>query len=468
MQRYTLLFLINLALVTFGLPKASDAQLTAPGNDWAALTEYLNSSQQDSIFVFFSSPTSPKKGTLKAKFSDGSASTFIWYRYNEAISQTDKFEPIDTIAGITESIKTDLERGGYRVKVTDSNDSTEMYAAWIFIDDVIITQIFTDNQCDFLWLEALIQPNRYDIQDNFSYWDISVMPNQQKDKYGKGYFKKITWDASNNEIDVPTVSSLNIAIEEPAPLYDASYSVQILNPFERVLNASTLMISAVSTKADFTIYTDKEGDDIWEEGGDAPQGEAPLRLKLESKSVNADSIYWNIINDEYLFKKGGDSILWSQAGLLDEINVVFPDEKKMVPGTFTVEHVAVKVISGCRDTMTIEVVVDSSAIKPEAIPNVFSPNEDGVNDVFILVDPEKNVTSIKSFNIYIFSRWGNMVYEYHGDPREWNGWNGKINGNRGNAPEGVYYYIIEAIGWDNRVFKGGKYKGFLHLFTGKK
>jgi hypothetical protein len=56
------------------------------------------------------------------------------------------------------------------------------------------------------------------------------------------------------------------------------------------------------------------------------------------------------------------------------------------------------------------------------------------------------------------------VYRYVGDPREWEGWNGKIDGTKGDAPTGVYYYVIDAVGWDGVRYRNGQYKGFLHLY----
>ena len=97
----------------------------------------------------------------------------------------------------------------------------------------------------------------------------------------------------------------------------------------------------------------------------------------------------------------------------------------------------------------------------------FTPVGDNDNLNFKFKEPLDSIRSIKSFHIYIFSRVGNLVYEYSGDPKTWKGWNGRINGNGADAPEGVYYFIIEAVGWDNRAFKRGKYKGFVYLFRGR-
>ena len=69
------------------------------------------------------------------------------------------------------------------------------------------------------------------------------------------------------------------------------------------------------------------------------------------------------------------------------------------------------------------------------IPNAFSPNGDGNNDKF-KVYPSPNV-QIESFDLYVFDRWGNHLYDTH-DTSE--GWDGTLNSKIFNP--GVYVYYI--------------------------
>ena len=73
------------------------------------------------------------------------------------------------------------------------------------------------------------------------------------------------------------------------------------------------------------------------------------------------------------------------------------------------------------------------------VPNVFTPNGDGYNDVF-----KVDYRNIKSFNCIIFNRWGKKIYEYSDISK---GWNGIDHGTI--ASDGVYFYIIKATGSDN-------------------
>jgi gliding motility-associated-like protein len=74
------------------------------------------------------------------------------------------------------------------------------------------------------------------------------------------------------------------------------------------------------------------------------------------------------------------------------------------------------------------------------VPNVFTPNGDGKNDEFIVRD-----TSIATFSCIIFNRWGDKIYEWSDVHK---GWDGK-NNSGAETPDGTYYYIITAKGYDN-------------------
>jgi gliding motility-associated-like protein len=78
------------------------------------------------------------------------------------------------------------------------------------------------------------------------------------------------------------------------------------------------------------------------------------------------------------------------------------------------------------------------------IPNAFSPNGDGQNDVFKVKEGHQSITS---FHGYIFSRWGKKIYDWTDIN---GGWDGTIGGK--DAKDGVYYVIIKAKGADGKVY----------------
>lgn len=403
MTKHQILYRLLVFTSIFGLSIYSKAQISAPGRDWSDTTKYTKLGvQQDSIFVFFSSAASPKKGTLKAKFSDGSLTNFHWYKYDQNKPVASRFVSFAVEDGVTESNLTNLDKGGYKVVMTRVSDlSVDSSSCWVMIDSVKITSLSVDSRCSFLEITANTLPTRLSILNYsvFSYWDLKSSKTYHLiiDELSRNYFNDIVWHASNSEISIPSSPSLILTID-PAPYLDSKYNIVVTNPFGRVLNEETPIVSAIATKADFTIYVDKEDNNTWTEFSENEDSEAPLRLKFDTKAINADSVYWQIINDADLFKRGGDSIIWHEGYLTANALDITPS-KKLLPGTFNVEHIAVKLNSGCRDTMSVAVEVDASSIDSSAIPNVFTPNGYGGNEFFVIKDIKNNTTSIKSFKI---------------------------------------------------------------------
>ncbi len=99
------------------------------------------------------------------------------------------------------------------------------------------------------------------------------------------------------------------------------------------------------------------------------------------------------------------------------------------PGDYTVCLIAANEYN-CFDTSCLEITIFPSEI---IIPNIFSPNNDLVNDKFVIY----GINDL--FDIKIYNRWGNIVFDQ--SPYE-NDWNGKSrNGKR--LSEGQYYYILK-------------------------
>jgi gliding motility-associated-like protein len=104
---------------------------------------------------------------------------------------------------------------------------------------------------------------------------------------------------------------------------------------------------------------------------------------------------------------------------------------------------------------TIQILVDDCNEIIE-IPNVFTPNNDGVNDTWHI--NWKNTKGIKDFIVEIYDRWGLKVYESNNPLFEWNGkkcGQKKIEMLNDECVTGTYYYLIKyRIGKAEREFKG--------------
>ncbi len=91
--------------------------------------------------------------------------------------------------------------------------------------------------------------------------------------------------------------------------------------------------------------------------------------------------------------------------------------------------------------VTIE-VTGCDIFSPTTIYNGFSPNNDGINDFFVVEGLEDTDTE----ELSIFNRWGNLVFFAQDYQNNWDGtWNGE------DLPDGTYFYIIEVSG---DVFEG--------------
>ena len=78
------------------------------------------------------------------------------------------------------------------------------------------------------------------------------------------------------------------------------------------------------------------------------------------------------------------------------------------------------------------------------MPNAFSPNGDGINDIYKAKDGYQSLTE---FHAYIFNRWGQKLYEWT-TPAD--GWDGKYKGK--DVAQGVYYVLVKAKGADGKTY----------------
>jgi gliding motility-associated-like protein len=133
-------------------------------------------------------------------------------------------------------------------------------------------------------------------------------------------------------------------------------------------------------------------------------------VQFTDQSFNGNQWYWNF----------GDGIH------SEEVN---PSHMFMEPGEYYVTLVLENEF-GCPSEVTKGPFI---VLSPEVfIPNVFTPNDDGVNDVFYV-----KYTGDQPFLLSIFDRWGVKVYEGRD---KYEGWNGKLKDKI--VPEGVYYFVV--------------------------
>ena len=103
------------------------------------------------------------------------------------------------------------------------------------------------------------------------------------------------------------------------------------------------------------------------------------------------------------------------------------------------------------------------------LPNVFTPNGDGMNDLFhpcnLATNAEMQLpcpaySNVSNVDIKFFNRWGNLVFETKDRDINWDGKN-KFSGQ--NCPDGVYYYT-GTVNFNHFCMTGSKdIHGFLHI-----
>lgn len=131
-----------------------------------------------------------------------------------------------------------------------------------------------------------------------------------------------------------------------------------------------------------------------------------------------------------------DSFTWTPETQLSNTNTLRPTVTPVQEQLYTLE---VWDIDGCSGSGSVLVTVDAN--RNVFIPNIFSPNADGKNDIF-RVFTGNGVTQVRSFNIY--DRWGNQLFSAANlttSPNGTLGWDGTFQGEE--MKPGLFVYTIE-------------------------
>lgn len=152
-------------------------------------------------------------------------------------------------------------------------------------------------------------------------------------------------------------------------------------------------------------------------------------FKFNNSSNHSDYFYWNFSGISY-----STDISPSQ---------IFP-----FGNTFVIELTAYNLL-GCKSTLIDTIITDSiQNLLVFNHVNVFTPDDNGINDVLDFSLPNHFAPCTK---VFVYDRWGVLVFE---SDDSLDAWDGKFHGK--NVPEGIYYWIVE--------INGIKQMGFVHLF----
>ena len=406
-------------------------------------TEY-SAGPQDEIHVFCGMK-GETNASLTATSLNGETATFEWQKYNSG-----NFDFFRSESGNSTSTIADLQDGCYRVDITSASGVKNTYTAWVFNNYLQASAEITDSDCDLFKLKGNVTSPMVLNYVDLSNGQPKVMNKDIQAKWMKG--------------NVAVSSFINATVFDP-PTEDTNYRLELSDKFDCDFDTVVRYISIV-TKASFDYKLE-------DPKSHSSKIEAPLTVTFTNTSENGDpgKFEWFIYRDrDEIVKEAAanpgkviDSIM--SKNYSDSPIIVFER-----PGSYKVKLVSQKRSTEfntfCFDTVYIDknIEIDTSFIEA---PNVFTPNNDGNNDRFVV-----RFFSMKTVKFSIFNRWGKLLHVWESNNVQGFGptvesvpqavWDGKVGGKI--ATPGVYYYVVEGTGRDD---KRQRASGFFHLFRDK-
>jgi gliding motility-associated-like protein len=145
-----------------------------------------------------------------------------------------------------------------------------------------------------------------------------------------------------------------------------------------------------------------------------------------------------------LFGSNGGRALKTSAKAGQKVAYYFFDDARLEPLPDSLDFSEPKIFDGMINP--IEAVGKDEVF----VPNSFSPNDDGLNDVFL-----SNPYEIDGWNLSVFNRWGSLVFQ---TKSAMEGWDGKFNGK--NVDMGSYYWTLI---YKNESGRRSERQGFVNV-----
>ena len=416
-------------IIVLLLPAVSLAQLSAPGMSAVRYTSYPSApAVKDPVFVFCNA-SGLQKGNLNANSPKGTGPfNFSWYKWSDITKSFSIF--LKTESGVLTSSSDNLDEGGYKTVISGGYDTS--LVGWIFFDKPPFVNASLQQQ--LCYRVALKGDTTFPIH-SFYYKDrFSGLPVRLPDE------KTFLWSSDPNSI-IPFPDAVISPVTYSPPLVDVTYKLKVNNL--GCSSESSFFYKSIHVKADFTV--------------DPNKGEAPLEVTFTDKSIRGTLKYTWEFGDKT--SDGKKTLPWIIEK--DSLWVLGSPFTHIYykPGDYSVK-LTIESELHCIDSMRFDkIVVDDSELH---IPNVFTPDGDGINDKFMVESK-----SLRYISMEVFSRSGLMVYSFYGEGerlREWEGWDGNVNKSSIKATPGVYYYLIRGYGWDDIDYNSKEYRGFVYLY----
>jgi gliding motility-associated-like protein len=436
-KKYLFCLAMGSILLLSPFPESS-AQITSATADHVDTVTYMPGNQaRDPLFVFYQVETVAKPGSLTATYPGGGSFNFDWSRYNPFISGFDP--PFSSESGSSSTV-TSLNEGGYRVRIWNGTGTDTTLMSWVMLDHLrdSVAQTGEGYLPGYLYTCNFVAVGGYVFPDTLVYWDL--LSNEIITRPVGFSFK---WTSDNEELDIPNDTIvLRPNISYKPPYRDTEYYLTATDEFG-MKDTDTVLYESIQTRAEFSLeYLDKMtgeyvADLTGEWSADRGSTDAMLTVRFINESLNGDLYHW-----VFLDTLGG--VLETETTYDPETVTEYTYEradKYYYPYMISVSEEA------CTDTFRLAggIHVVPSQLH---IPNVFTPNGDGTNDYFVFKHQ-----SLKTCNVTIVDRNGKVVYKRKiDDIYSWDGWDGNLHDSNRRAPEGQYYFVVEALGYDGSEY----------------
>ena len=360
-----------------------------------------------------------------------------------------------------------LGAGNYMVTITAANGFSQILNTSIFQDPPVIgeTMITSDYNgstlsCngasdasavvtvlsggmapyDYLWSDGQATPNAEDLSAGLYWVTITDVEGCQ--------FVDSVW------IEAPPTLSLTLELSAIECFDGQDGAIQIdevqggTPPYQFALNGGIYQDNPLFTNLSAGLYeisvldaNDCEGVETLLINNPSP---VVVALPQDTTIQLGDSIFIQAVTNV----PPGDlnSIIWSDG------NCINCNALMVAPIITTSYSVSLTNKNGC--TSTDEMIITVEKDRNVYIPNAFTPNNDGINDVFMIFADPRSVVKVNVLQIY--DRWGEQLYELldfpPNDPAF--GWDGSLRGELLNPAVFVYWTEIEFVDGKKILYKG--------------
>jgi len=429
-------------------------QITSSSANKVDSLAYTQKEGKDPFFIFYQTKQVYKAGELSASLPDGGNYSFEWSRYKPDLPGFDT--PFFTDTDKSSSTASDLESGGYQVRIFNASGTDTSMMAWVMLDGLHAwVHKSTDGNfdpgyrdCSRLALAGFVE------EDTLLYYD--PVSNQLLTRPLNYSFK---WTSDNNELDIPNDTTILAPNITYAPPYEDTWYTLTVTDELGMVEEDKVFYESIQTKAIFTVeYYDKitgefDADLNGEFDSDFDQGstDAKLTVRFKNASKNGARFEWVFLDTLGGIKETATTYDTTEMPEFTYVNA----DKYYYPYMTSISE------EDCEDSISFagDMYVQKSQL---AIPNVFSPNGDGTNDLWVFKHQ-----SLKSCEITVVDRSGKVAYKIKiDDIYTWEGWNGNINGGDRRASEGQYYYVVEALGYDRVEYQDPTIWSQMKIFGG--